>query len=64
MGKDQDDMLKFFNTQETKQEISDTYIPKENRKMVAKHEDDFSGFDNFSTNKMKKKKWQWGYNNY
>ena len=40
-----EDMTKYFNVQEDKAAISDTYIPRENRKMVAQNEDVFSNFN-------------------
>ena len=46
-----DDLTKYFNVQQDSQAISDTYIPRENRKLVAQNEDVFSTFSS------KKKKW-------
>ena len=39
------DLTKYFNVQESKQAINDTYIPRENRKIVAANNDAFSNFD-------------------
>ena len=39
------DMNKYFNVQESKAAISDTYIPRENRKIVAANEDTFKDFN-------------------
>lgn len=36
-------MSKFFNTDDTKATMDDTYIPRENRKAIK--ESDFSNFD-------------------
>lgn len=38
------DIVKYFNAQDSKAAIADTYIPRENRKIVSQNEDTFAGF--------------------
>ena len=44
------DLTKYFNVQDSQQAISDTYIPRENRKIVQQNND---VFNNFNTKKKK-----------
>lgn len=39
------DLSEFFNVQSSKQEIADTYIPRDNRKVIEKNSSAFDKFD-------------------
>ena len=43
--KDEKDYDKYFNTEKSKESISDTYIPKQNQKQVQAHADVFESFN-------------------
>jgi hypothetical protein len=50
---DEKDFTKFFNADQDKSAIADTYIPRVQQKNVKAHQDAFSGF-NSSKNVIKK----------
>ena len=47
-----EDLSKYFNVKQDEQSIADTYIPRENRKIVAAN---VNAFSNFNSSKAKKK---------